>query len=290
MATNRPLHALVTSSGHPHNRSSSSLLSPAVSALADPPAHSADARLVDLVHAELIRTLQHSQRAATARARADHALVEDQLAQLGLAPLDKGKARATTEDTPNAKAEQAQRDEADDAVRSRLDSLGFKVGWATAERLARDRPRFPTTASTLSTSSSSASPALAPSPSHSPHPSASSPSPTPAHAPVPDALELVKFVCKDVWTAMYDKQVDNLRTNHRGVFVVVDHSLRPLRGVATGGGGGGGGGGAEDKEEEREAQRWVRFVLAFPAGVIRGALANLGLQCTVSGESPAVPQ
>lgn len=78
---------------------------------------------------------------------------------------------------------------------------------------------------------------------------------------MPDALELVKFVCKDVWTAMYDKQVDNLRTNHRGVFVVVDHSLRPLRGVATGGGG------AEDKEEEREAQRWVRFVRRLVPGI-----------------------
>jgi hypothetical protein len=30
-----------------------------------------------------------------------------------------------------------------------------------------------------------------------------------------DTLETVKFLCKDVWTAAWDKQVDNLRTNHR---------------------------------------------------------------------------
>ena len=30
-----------------------------------------------------------------------------------------------------------------------------------------------------------------------------------------DTLDCVKFVCKDLWHAAWDKQVDNLRTNHR---------------------------------------------------------------------------
>ena len=30
-----------------------------------------------------------------------------------------------------------------------------------------------------------------------------------------DELDLMKFVCKDFWTALYKKQVDNLRTNHQ---------------------------------------------------------------------------
>ena len=30
-----------------------------------------------------------------------------------------------------------------------------------------------------------------------------------------DTLDVVKFICKDVWSACWDKQVDNLRTNHR---------------------------------------------------------------------------
>jgi hypothetical protein len=30
-----------------------------------------------------------------------------------------------------------------------------------------------------------------------------------------ETLDVVKFICKDVWSACWDKQVDNLRTNHR---------------------------------------------------------------------------
>jgi hypothetical protein len=30
-----------------------------------------------------------------------------------------------------------------------------------------------------------------------------------------ETLDVIKFVCKDVWIALWDKQVDNLRTNHR---------------------------------------------------------------------------
>ena len=28
-------------------------------------------------------------------------------------------------------------------------------------------------------------------------------------------LDIIKFICKDFWTALYSKQIDNLRTNHR---------------------------------------------------------------------------
>lgn len=30
-----------------------------------------------------------------------------------------------------------------------------------------------------------------------------------------DTLDAIKFICKDVWVTVWDKQVDNLRTNHR---------------------------------------------------------------------------
>lgn len=30
-----------------------------------------------------------------------------------------------------------------------------------------------------------------------------------------DDLEAVKFICKDFWTAVFKKQVDNLKTNHK---------------------------------------------------------------------------
>ena len=30
-----------------------------------------------------------------------------------------------------------------------------------------------------------------------------------------DTLEIIKFLCKDFWQAVFKKQVDNLKTNHR---------------------------------------------------------------------------
>lgn len=30
-----------------------------------------------------------------------------------------------------------------------------------------------------------------------------------------DHLEAIKFICKDFWTELFKKQIDNLKTNHR---------------------------------------------------------------------------
>jgi len=30
-----------------------------------------------------------------------------------------------------------------------------------------------------------------------------------------DTLDMIKFLCKDVWTLVFRKQIDNLKTNHR---------------------------------------------------------------------------
>lgn len=44
-----------------------------------------------------------------------------------------------------------------------------------------------------------------------------------------DDLDRIKFICKDLWQVVFAKQVDNLKTNHRGVFVLTDNSFSPLR-------------------------------------------------------------
>ncbi|KAF5349446.1 hypothetical protein D9758_014615 [Tetrapyrgos nigripes] len=38
-----------------------------------------------------------------------------------------------------------------------------------------------------------------------------------------ETLDVIKFVCKDLWAACWDRQVDNLRTNHRGIYVLQDN-------------------------------------------------------------------
>lgn len=32
---------------------------------------------------------------------------------------------------------------------------------------------------------------------------------------VTDQLDIIKFICKDLWTVVFKKQIDNLKTNHR---------------------------------------------------------------------------
>ncbi len=48
------------------------------------------------------------------------------------------------------------------------------------------------------------------------------------HQRFQDTLEIIKFICKEFWQLVYKKQVDNLRTNHKGVYVLNDNKFRPL--------------------------------------------------------------
>ncbi|MCJ1427493.1 Trafficking protein particle complex subunit 33 [Sticta canariensis] len=60
-----------------------------------------------------------------------------------------------------------------------------------------------------------------------------------------DTLDVIKFLCKDMWTLVFRKQIDNLKTNHR--------------------------------------------FLWFPCGVIRGALASMGIKAIVQAEILDIP-
>lgn len=49
-----------------------------------------------------------------------------------------------------------------------------------------------------------------------------------------DELETIKFICTDFWTLIYKKQVDNLRTNNQGMYVVQDKAFRFLTRISPG--------------------------------------------------------
>jgi len=49
-----------------------------------------------------------------------------------------------------------------------------------------------------------------------------------------DELEIVKFICTDFWTATYGKQIDNLRTNNQGLYVLQDNTFRFLNKMSIG--------------------------------------------------------
>jgi len=85
-----------------------------------------------------------------------------------------------------------------------------------------------------------------------------------------DTLDTVKFLCKEFWTEVFRKQIDNLKTNHRGVFVLYDSKFRWLRLASV--------------EKGQKGQKSTADLLRFPCGLIRGALFTLGIKAAVSAD------
>ncbi|KKO99147.1 hypothetical protein THAR02_08759 [Trichoderma harzianum] len=48
-----------------------------------------------------------------------------------------------------------------------------------------------------------------------------------------DTLDVIKFLCKDLWSLVFGKNIDNLKTNHRGVYVLTDNAFRPFSRMST---------------------------------------------------------
>ncbi|EXJ80354.1 hypothetical protein A1O1_08498 [Capronia coronata CBS 617.96] len=90
-----------------------------------------------------------------------------------------------------------------------------------------------------------------------------------------DQLDVIKFLCKDLWTVVFKKQIDNLKTNHRGVFVLTDSRFRPFSRMSM----------ANPAEAVARAQPH----LYFPCGIIRGVLSSLGIKATVQAETTELP-
>lgn len=90
-----------------------------------------------------------------------------------------------------------------------------------------------------------------------------------------DTLDVIKFLCKDLWMLVFRKQIDNLKTNHRGVYVLTDNSFKPFSRMSTVAGG--------------QAVVRAQPFLWFPCGIIRGALAAMGINATVQAETSELP-
>lgn len=141
-------------------------------------------------------------------------------------------------------------EEAREAVFHRLENLGYRVGLGVVERFSRTSPR-PTT-----------------------------------------PLDAIKFLCKDLWTLLFRKQIDNLKTNHRGIYVLTDNHFKPLTRMSfdtrkfpnainhTDGTVG---------DNSNNGLGRVQPFLYFPAGLIRGCLAGLGIQASVTAECVGLP-
>ncbi|WWC63262.1 uncharacterized protein I303_105862 [Kwoniella dejecticola CBS 10117] len=98
-----------------------------------------------------------------------------------------------------------------------------------------------------------------------------------ARPPLASHLDIIKFICKDLFLYVYSKQIDNLRTNHRGIFVLQSHSFPPLILLSS----------YKGSSHDIEA---AKSHLLFPQALIQGALVRLGMQAVVTAESSGLPQ
>jgi len=87
-------------------------------------------------------------------------------------------------------------------------------------------------------------------------------------------LEVLKYVCRVVWSAVYKKEVNSLRTNNLGLYVLHDDNFRFLSSMARG------------KQYLEQAPKY----LSLACGIVRGALANLGVNSVVTAEVTQLPQ
>ncbi|TDL22370.1 transport protein particle component [Rickenella mellea] len=226
--------------------STSSLVTPTLSLLADPPPRFLDAAAYDYLVIEMVGALRGGAKRAEEKRRA----VEKEMIEAGLLPassssLEKqGKKEKDRESTGSGGSGVRSSglgvtkvdDPEEEGLRVRLEAIGIHVGSNIAERLCKDRgARFT------------------------------------------DTLDAVKFVCKDVWALCWDKQVDNLRTNHRGVYVLQDNAFKPILRISS-------------FEGHADAVRRAKLFVAMPAGIIRGALARIGYHGVVVPEITTLPQ
>lgn len=89
-----------------------------------------------------------------------------------------------------------------------------------------------------------------------------------------EPLDVIKFICKEFWEEIFRKKIDKLQTNHKGVFVLSDFKFKWLERYSS-----------DDIASKQAAAR----MLHFPCGILRGALANLGIASIVNADFNTLP-
>lgn len=91
-----------------------------------------------------------------------------------------------------------------------------------------------------------------------------------------ELLNIMKFVCRDVWKLVYGKQMDNLRTNHRGTFVLIDNSFKNFNRL-------------DSPIDFNDTINKSKPYLWIPAGIIRGVLKSFSVESLVTPEITKFP-
>ncbi len=175
---------------------------PSLAALADPQPRMVDAAAMDYFLIEAVQTLRHSSAVADARAKK----VEDEMVEAGLIPPPQPpqvKAKKDAQRDSIEAGSSAPSDDEDEGLRARLEAIGLHVGANITERCG-DHIVLQRGAQTNIQRLCH------------------------GRAGFADSLDIVKFVCKDLWSTCWEKQVDNLRTNHRVRFPSPQYFNQPI--------------------------------------------------------------
>ncbi|XP_035313656.1 trafficking protein particle complex subunit 6A isoform X1 [Cricetulus griseus] len=90
---------------------------------------------------------------------------------------------------------------------------------------------------------------------------------------VREELDALKFLCKDLWAATFQKHMDAHSTNHQGTYVLQDNNFPLLITMGSG------------SQYLEEAPKF----LAFTCGLLCGALHTLGFQSLVTASVTSLP-
>ena len=85
-----------------------------------------------------------------------------------------------------------------------------------------------------------------------------------------EELDVMRFLCREGWELFFNKQVDSLKTDVKTykTFEVIDKNFLPLQSILNSG--------------NRQYLTLAPRLLAYPSGLIRGLLANLGVNSVIN--------
>lgn len=88
-----------------------------------------------------------------------------------------------------------------------------------------------------------------------------------------EELDVMKFICREFWTSIFQKQIDNLKTNRSGQYVLHENRFKFITRISNG----------------KQYEELMPKYLSFTCGLIKGALADFGINATVSGDVTKPP-
>lgn len=94
-----------------------------------------------------------------------------------------------------------------------------------------------------------------------------------------DSNSCVILVCKDIWTYLFGFNASRLQSNGQGTYMILSDQITWINHVSTGLPKG-----VKDPQKKRQAMsnEYKMYYLHLIAGIIRGALASLGITAVVT--------